>query len=392
MKQLAISLSIIAVLALGTFFIFKKDAGITSKEADIILYIETGDVSYRFPTDGSFIKATSSPISITTGTQVYTGLGRATILFPNNSSVALDEYTELTVKYEEEKISILQTLGTTYHRVEALVSGGSYEVETPGTLAAVRGTKFAVKYDKKLKVTKVAVSEHKVRVSTFDTLATTTKQIRESIDLEEGSTVRVSATSTATSTTSFTFTETKNDPEMNEWITENKDRDQAEDAIKRSGNGESIREGLKELLSPRTEETIQKEEIPTKGTETGTQKEPIKEPVQETRKEETKPSPTLSPTPIVKLDEEVFFDKFSVLFIQYFYLDEKDVPCGLQVTPAERVRVVTSFATQSGYAFSSNTLLSFAQEIDAYCKIKTPEAKTRLQARFDVEWPYQENI
>ncbi len=62
------------------------------------------------------------------------------------------------------------------------------------------------------------------------------------------------------------------------------------------------------------------------------------------------------------------------------------------MTPSERVRVVTSFASESGYPFASKTLLDLATAVDMYCQKKDPSVKLKLQARFDTEFPFQDAI
>ena len=80
------------------------------------------------------------------------------------------------------------------------------------------------------------------------------------------------------------------------------------------------------------------------------------------------------------------------MFVDYFYLDDEDTPCKSSLSANARVEAVTSFASDSGYPFSSRTLASFATEVEGYCKDKNSTAKARLQTRFDQEFPYQENI
>jgi len=385
------ALGTIALVLVGYFSLHKgKTSPLTSEEASILLYVEKGDVSYKNADMASFAKVTSSPIAIANNTQVYTGLGTATILFPNNSSVALDQYTELTVTYTENKVSLLQTLGTTYHRVETLITGASYEVETPGTLAAVRGTKFAVKYDKQTKVTKVAVTEHKVDVSKWKTgSGTTTKEILEKITLEEGKTARVRPSVVATTTSSFDVVQTEADTDMKVWVEENKNRDLIINEIKsdETTSKEEVREEIKKVITENKTETERsteesKEEVKTEERKVETKPTPV-----ETRSESTKPIVVVK-----KLDEEVFFDKFNNMFTLYFYLDENDSTCSLRITPEERARVVTAFGAESGYPFTSKTLAGFAVAIQNYCDKKDPSVKATLQARFDAEYPFQEDI
>ncbi len=394
---IAVFVLVVCALLYGGYRYTHAKKTVSVKNNDpILLYVDKGDVSYKLPGETSFIKATTSPREIETGTYVYTGVGEATILFPNNSSVALDTYTELLVKYEEQHVSLFQTLGTTYHRVEALVTGTTYEVETPGTLAAVRGTKFAVKYDKKKKETKVSVTEHTVRVSRFTETSTSTQERREleTKDISEGTTVQVHTSSTATSTSAFTTIQTKEDTEMNSWVEKNNIRDIEERRIKETVKDKVEQRALLKtiLLETKVEQKDSQEEPDTKEIiqKQITPKEEIKSVLQENTT--VKPQVATTTKPVVKLDEEVFFDKFTTMFVNYFYLDEKDTPCSFSVGADERVKLVTSFATQSGYPFTSTTLLSFAQEVDRYCKSKDPSLKVKLQSRFDAEFPFQESI
>jgi hypothetical protein len=384
-----------------------------SMDKEILLYTNDGEVMYKNPGDVTFQKTKASPTAVLTGSQVVTKQGHATILFPDNSSVDLDTNTSLTLTYSDKKIFLYQTLGNTYHRVEALVNGSTYQVETPNTLAAVRGTKFAVTFNKETNETKIAVTEHKVQVSTTvesPTIATST------ITLEEGKTVRVDASKTGTSTTTangqFFVTDTTKDKEISSWVERNKERDTKMEELKsKNQNKEDIRAEFEKVLQSDSAENVDtkadsahlegqvEESLVSK-------RDSAKEVVQkEAARKDESPKPAVtqrevktpveikpSTTIVKKLDEEVFFDKFNTLFINNFYLDEKDGACDITNTPDERVRTVTLYATESGYPFSSKTLLSFATAIDTYCKHKDPAVKAKLQAQFDVELPFQDSI
>ncbi len=421
-------LSIIIVglilVAVGVYFTLvnkKVQPLISAEDASVLLYVEDGDVSYKTEEMDTFQKATTSPTLISNNTLVYTGLGHASILFPNNSSVSLDQYTELKVTYADKKVTLFQTLGVTYHRVEALVTGATYEVETPGTVASVRGTKFAVKYDKKTKETKVAVTESKVQVSTFTPLSSgsSTKEIKETLLLEEGKTARMKEVRQATEK-AIVVDETEKDEEMKVWVEVNKKRDAVIDTLKTEMvDKQEARVELKSMLRGEKEwdeerykkESIEEEDSTEEETTASTKieedrtvkkgadeerkeskEEQSKKEVKEETKKESTTSSTGSTRPIVKMNEEAFFDRFNTMFINYFYLDEQDSACSVKLSPSERVSSVTSFAKESGYPFSSPNLLDFAQEVSAYCDRKNADVKVKLQGRFDVEFPYKENI
>ncbi len=402
----------------------------SAEDTSVLLYVEDGDVSYKTEEMDTFQKATTSPTLISNNTLVYTGLGRASVLFPNNSSVSLDQYTELKVTYADKKVTLFQTLGVTYHRVEALVTGATYEVETPGTVASVRGTKFAVKYDNKTKETKVAVTESKVQVSAFAPLgsASSTKEIKGTFLLEEGKTARMKEVRQATQEV-IDVVETEQDAEMKVWVEVNKKRDSVIDTLRAEiTDKQEARVELKSMLRGEkkwNEERYKKEdrgedreqENSTKeNTESTKPKEEDKAPVRENEerkesarieqvkeekkqaevKEETKKESTTEGNggtrAVVKMNEEAFFDRFNTMFINYFYIDDEDSTCKVTLTPGQRVSSVTSFAKESGYPFSSSNLLDFAQAISAYCDRKDANVKAKLQGRFDVEFPYKENI
>lgn len=71
---------------------------------------------------------------------------RALILFADNSSVSLDYSTTVTLTEiptsEGGNVNLLQEAGNAWHRVEKLSGSNTYQVQTPTTIAAVRGTKF----------------------------------------------------------------------------------------------------------------------------------------------------------------------------------------------------------------------------------------------------------
>lgn len=205
MKKIGIAL--LGVLVAGAlFFVFTSktgsngqpiESGFTDKDM-ITLYWESGEVFFtnKGVQEAKLHKDSSSAI-IHTGSQVRTIEGSAYVLFPDNSMMSIDKNTIVTIEYSKEKVSILQTLGNTYHRVKTLESGQQYEVRTPGTLAAVRGTKFAVFFDNKTKKSNVKVTESKVSVKKLDS----TKPLKEApvvleeIVVEEGSQVDVPDTS-----------------------------------------------------------------------------------------------------------------------------------------------------------------------------------------------------
>lgn len=375
----------------------------------IVIYVEKGELSYKLPTQNNFVIASSTSIKVPNMTIVQTGTNaRGTVLLPDNSMITLLADTQVTVNYSDTRVSIFQAFGTTYHRVEKLVTGGSYQVQTPETLAAVRGTKFAVLYDLKTKKTKVSVTESQVEVSkTFSgASATSTSEEKESQMIKEGQTAVVEAhVEGAPEQKKFiAIIKTETDEEMQKMVSEEKKKDAVlEDIKKRGTDKENIREEVKKVLFNDKEEdqnSQQPSQEKTTGLETKeqatTQESAKKEEVpKEVNKEESiaiKKEVTTSSSPVVgikKLTEEAFFTQFETMFIDYFYLDDKEIACSTGLSPEEKVRKVTSFANNNGYPFTKSTkLLSFASAIDAYCLKKDSSLKASLQVRFDEEYPF----
>lgn len=76
------------------------------------------------------------------GVYVRTGeRSEVIIAFSGGSELRLDERTEAIVD-TTGPLSVFQPLGRTWVRVGSLLSGGSFEVETPTMVATVRGTAF----------------------------------------------------------------------------------------------------------------------------------------------------------------------------------------------------------------------------------------------------------
>ncbi len=151
------------ILALPVLLIFLIScAPAPVAEATIIASLEgaEGSVSVNGSpaTEGKLLK---------TGDVVKTGLASsAKMVFYDSAVLRLDENTEITIKYtsSEEKVSVYQTSGQTWSRILHLSGVTEYDVETPTTIASVRGTGFKVKVTSD--DTEVAVGEGEVEVST----------------------------------------------------------------------------------------------------------------------------------------------------------------------------------------------------------------------------------
>lgn len=406
MKKLVLLSGLLAVLVLAFFYFYKSPSQIyfadtTAPQAEekmILLYPESGDVSFKLRSDDSFTLATTSPTEIPNGAIIHTDIGRASVLLPDNSSVTLAENTEITINYSPTKTSMYQSFGTTYHRVEKLITGASYQVQTAGTLAAVRGTKFIVSYDKKQKKTKVAVTESKVEVTTI-TKATTTEAHEEEVAMvETGRTVTIDTEHKVKTKegklSAIAERAIADDDEIAKVVEREKKGDSDLNTIKKEEkekklNKEEVRKEIKRVLFKDDGKRENKEKKSD-----GEKKELDNEKKTEANNDSTKTPVQNTETvvrvkaPVVAMDEEKFFTQFEPLFIKYFYLDETDTTCLLTATPDERVKIVHEFADTHGYPFTKDTLPSFARAISDYCASKDAQVKSKLQARFDDEYPF----
>ncbi len=384
------------------YFYHKKEGALPETTSpQIMLYRESGDVSFKAQTENDFTLLTAPSIPITSMTLVKTGEGKASVLLPDNSLITLDANTQIVVTYTPTKTSIYQLFGRTYHRVEKVLSGGTYEVETSGTLATVRGTKFAVINEKGSATTTVAVTEHSVAVSPLIRDQTGSTTPATPVLVEEGKQARVSATSVP----EVTNVEESLSKEDTAWITEERTRDDIFDEVKRtSPTKEEMRQEVEKKVlqdqDPKKEEpspvetkesdTVVKDTTPVEDKSVKKEPEttkivvPTKKDIKVTQEE------TKKVVDLVKIDEETFFTAFSDMFITYFYLDETDSACRVAKNAKERTAEVTSYAEKSGYPFTSTTLLSFGEAIDDYCKNPDKRIKTSLQGRFDVEFPFND--
>lgn len=149
-SRLAASLA----LAMGFGLIFGASAAL-APEADARAALSTltvveGDVLVRHA-DGDVTRANEGDI-IVAGDAIHTGSdARAEITYFEGSTVRMEATTELVVEELSTEsdggtvIAMRQAFGRTWHVVTKLITGGSrYEVHTPSSTAAVRGTIFAV--------------------------------------------------------------------------------------------------------------------------------------------------------------------------------------------------------------------------------------------------------
>ncbi len=180
MKKVKLIATIIFVLALllvslGALYLY-----LFQKSDKFLLVKESGAVFYKLPNEIEYSELTLDEREFPAGTYIKTDvLSYARVFLPDNSLISIDEKTELQINYNSNKVSIKQFIGKTWNRVESLSKGQEFEVETPNTIAAVRGTIFGVGVDND-QLSRVFVEEHTVDVSRFNE-----SEILETQDLDE---------------------------------------------------------------------------------------------------------------------------------------------------------------------------------------------------------------
>ena len=161
MSVLILLIVLLSSLAVALFVIPTSDAKIQTAK----LIISQPEVTIIHNNQVETITAKTANIYV--GDQIRTGSGAiAYIVFSDNSSVSLDENTQIEIRNiqdtkDQYSNSIDQIFGRTWSRVENLLGQKSqYELRTPNTLAAVRGTQFICENDSDMTTCKGI--EHKV--------------------------------------------------------------------------------------------------------------------------------------------------------------------------------------------------------------------------------------
>lgn len=255
---IAIAIGAVGLVTLGYFLFGRANPPLQElkkEETSIMLYKESGFVTWRSANEAEYKRVEQDELALPNDVYIKTVEGRGYVVLPDNSNISLDQNTEIHVNFTPQHISIEQFLGSTYHRVASLLQGETYEVRTPGTLAAVRGTKFSVTYDKSKKITRIATTEHVVAVSPIDDITGVATGTPKSI--EEGNVgVVADKKEVASSSTqggkpqerSIAVLALTSVPEEKKWISQNKEVDRVLDSHKEvKEKREIIKDLMKEL-------------------------------------------------------------------------------------------------------------------------------------------------
>lgn len=136
MKQgLIVGIVIIAALALGGFFLLAPAAATPG-----LLYIQHGEVEVN---QGSGWTKAADEMELDMGDQVRTRTGEATVVLLEGEVIHLEADTHITIDTLRSKdIKINQLAGETWSKVTKISGISDYRVDTPSTVATVRGTEY----------------------------------------------------------------------------------------------------------------------------------------------------------------------------------------------------------------------------------------------------------
>jgi hypothetical protein len=129
---------LVVIMIAAVFFVSRTARG----GAVATLYIESGEVQYL--SDGGWLEA-SEGMELSVEDTVRTVDGEATIIFSNTAIMSLEPNTEVSIREaSQDKVSVGQNSGSTWNKFLGLTGITQFEVETPSTVATVRGTEFGI--------------------------------------------------------------------------------------------------------------------------------------------------------------------------------------------------------------------------------------------------------
>jgi hypothetical protein len=136
MKKLAIGAVVILVILIGIGYFLLAPPPVTAA----LLYVESGDVQVNI--GKGWIQATDE-MELETGDSVKTGTGEATLILQEGEVVHLQPNTEIKLdKISGKSIKLTQSAGETWNKITKISGISEFSIETPNTVATVRGTEF----------------------------------------------------------------------------------------------------------------------------------------------------------------------------------------------------------------------------------------------------------
>jgi len=127
------------IIILGILFFVSLTSG---KIIGALLYVDEGVVQVD---SGSGWKTAIDGMELSVNDKVQTLEGKATIALYEGEIIRLEPNTQISIKeLSQKKITIGQEVGSTWSRLTKLGGVAEYSIETPTTVATVRGTGFGM--------------------------------------------------------------------------------------------------------------------------------------------------------------------------------------------------------------------------------------------------------
>ncbi|MBI2103764.1 FecR domain-containing protein [Candidatus Woesebacteria bacterium] len=137
---LIIGIVLIILIVVGGVFVLRNRIG---RSQTLTVFKDSGEVLYK-PEGGEYSSIDADEFEIPNKSFVKTGEdGLAHVVLPDDSIISLSENSEMQINYDIAT-GVFQSLGSAWFRVQKLVGGAKFTVETPTAIAAVRGTIFGV--------------------------------------------------------------------------------------------------------------------------------------------------------------------------------------------------------------------------------------------------------
>jgi len=157
MNVAAIIMMVLVVTGGGSYWYLTSSPTTTA-----FLHVESGDVQVD---QGSGWETASDGMDLSLNDQVKTGEGKGSVVLYESIIVELEQNSQILLK-ELSKVhpKIEHTAGSTWNKFTGLTGLDTFSVETPNTVATVRGTEFGTFMDR------VIVGEGTVQVDVDGTL------------------------------------------------------------------------------------------------------------------------------------------------------------------------------------------------------------------------------
>ena len=136
-------IAVVAVIAVVGFLFYALVLPLITESPPAVLIVDSGDVQVA----QSPLRQASGSTQLKEGDQAVTGKGKASVVLFGSSVVRLEENTtislaELKAQKGDRKVKLKQDSGRIWNKVIKLSGVDNYQIETPTSVATIRGTGF----------------------------------------------------------------------------------------------------------------------------------------------------------------------------------------------------------------------------------------------------------